>query len=352
MWQAFLPSGATRILAYEYTKRDFECLKNETLEMLMEASTDLCATSVGSQMGTLLVGKTRVFFKRIPLTELETLPENVRSTRNVFSLPPSYYRVESAGFGAWRELFCHQEATQWVLDGECSSFPLLYGWRILSRKGNFSKQEIMHENKMDDEIPEVYQRLLAIERAPYELVLFLESIPQTASDWLDAQLYIHPSKAIAALARLEKEVSYILTFCERKGLLHSDPHLLNILTNGSDFFLSDFGIASYTKFELSSEERHAHNSHTLYPGYALHYYLILYITEKLIKYDEISHKFVMKNNMPLDPWLKAFLIAHFPTACANEKIFETMAKQKNITFPSDEEFEKEIEANRDCLQVI
>lgn len=352
IWLIFFPRTVTRIHAYECVKRDLELLKNEELEKLLAACAGQDVTYVGTQTGTLVVGKTNVFFKKIPLTELEARPENIRSTRNIFSLPPCYYRVGSAGFGVWRELFCHQEATRWVLDGECPSFPLLYGWRILPRKENLRHQIIMRENTMDDEVPEVQQRLLAIETAPYELVLFLEYIPHLAIDWLDVQLAKNPSRAIAALAHLEKEASRILAFCQKKGLLHSDPHLLNFLTNGSEFFLSDFGLASYTKFELSAEERQTHNSHTSYPERALHYYLMAYITEKLIKYDEETHKFVMKNNMSLDPWLKAFLIAHLPTACANEKVFEEMANQKDLAFPSDEEFEKEIEAQRDCLCMV
>jgi hypothetical protein len=65
------------------------------------------------------VAGTPVFVRRVPLTDLERRPENVRSTANLFALPVfCQYGLGGPGFGAWRELAVHTMTTNWVLTGE------------------------------------------------------------------------------------------------------------------------------------------------------------------------------------------------------------------------------------------
>ena len=72
------------------------------------------------------------FVKRFPLTDRERRPENVRSTANLFGLPPfCHYGVGGPGFGAWRQLAANVITTGWVLDGRCPGFPILHHWRVL-----------------------------------------------------------------------------------------------------------------------------------------------------------------------------------------------------------------------------
>lgn len=67
------------------------------------------AAPLGSGMGGRAAGLdvdgTRVFVKRVPLTDLELRPGNIRSTANHFGLPVFYqYGIGSAGFepgGNW-----------------------------------------------------------------------------------------------------------------------------------------------------------------------------------------------------------------------------------------------------------
>jgi hypothetical protein len=90
-------------------------------------------TGIGGSTSRLVVDGLPVFVKRIPLTDLELA--HPQQTSNLFGLPSFYqYGVGSAGFGAWRELAAHQRATDWVLTGQCASFPLLHHWRIVSEK--------------------------------------------------------------------------------------------------------------------------------------------------------------------------------------------------------------------------
>jgi hypothetical protein len=72
------------------------------------------------------IDDTSVFVKKVPLTDLEQLPQHFMSTANIFDLPLSYqYGVGSAGLGVWRELATHIMTTNWVIT-ECANFPLAH----------------------------------------------------------------------------------------------------------------------------------------------------------------------------------------------------------------------------------
>jgi hypothetical protein len=60
---------------------------------------------IGGKSALISIEDTPVFVKKLPLTNLEQLPQNFMSTANFFDLPLGYqYDMGSAGFGAWREL--------------------------------------------------------------------------------------------------------------------------------------------------------------------------------------------------------------------------------------------------------
>jgi hypothetical protein len=87
---------------------------------------------IGGKSALISIEDTPVFVKKVPLTDLEQLPQHFMSTKNLFDLPLGYqYGVGSAGFGAWRELATHVMTTNWVITSECANFPIMYHWRIL-----------------------------------------------------------------------------------------------------------------------------------------------------------------------------------------------------------------------------
>lgn len=70
---------------------------------------------------TLDIGQSKVFVKRIPVTEREYAC--MFSTQNLYDLPTYYnYGVGSAGFGVYRELITHIKTTNWVLSDEITLF--------------------------------------------------------------------------------------------------------------------------------------------------------------------------------------------------------------------------------------
>ena len=54
---------------------------------------------IGGKSALISIDDTPVFVKKVPLTDLEQLPQHFMSTANIFDLPLSYqYGVGSAGF--------------------------------------------------------------------------------------------------------------------------------------------------------------------------------------------------------------------------------------------------------------
>src|SRR5271166_3328680 len=120
---------------------------------------------------------TRIFVKKIPLTDLERKAENTFSTANLFHLPLFYqYGIGSAGFGAWREVDAHVMTTDWVLAQKCPNFPILYHWRVLHNSGanlvqSKEPEDIASAAKFWDDSPAVRNRLKALHSASAHVVL-------------------------------------------------------------------------------------------------------------------------------------------------------------------------------------
>ena len=125
------PRYAGRLATYGAVATHLSLLSDRRLGEVVAAASPL-GSGIGGRSAELDIDGTRVFVKRVPLTDLELRPENVRSTANLFGLPMFYqYGVGSAGFGAWRELAVHTMTTGWVLGNEYEGFPLMYHWRVL-----------------------------------------------------------------------------------------------------------------------------------------------------------------------------------------------------------------------------
>jgi hypothetical protein len=192
----------------------------------------------------------KVFVKLLPLTALEL--EHPRSTANLFQLPLHYqYRLGSCGFGAWRELAVHGATNEWVLAGECGSFPLLHGWRVLPLVCRD------HGDKLDMTLwgddPAIQRRVTAVREATSSAALFLEHFPHTLTQRLQERLKSErdPSKLAH---ETEASLLSLLEFTASRGLLHMDAHFENVLVAGDQLVLADHGLAISRDFPLVSDE--------------------------------------------------------------------------------------------------
>jgi hypothetical protein len=199
-----------------------------------------------------------VFVKRIPVTELEY--EHAFSTRNMYDLPLYYnYGVGSAGFGAFRELLTQVKTSNWVLEGASPSFPLLYHYRLMPFAG---ERAVLDEERRNGYVrywggsESVGRYLDARMRAKHDLVLFIEHVPHVLHTWLTAR----SGDCAALLGRLRDAITFLRT----QGIVHFDAHFQNVLTDGSEVYLSDFGLAMDRGFDLTSEERELLQAHEYY----------------------------------------------------------------------------------------
>ncbi|MFC7384231.1 protein kinase family protein [Sphaerisporangium rhizosphaerae] len=260
---------AARLAAYGTVATRLSLLSDRRLAEIVAAAAPL-GSGIGGRSAELDIDGTRVFVKRVPLTDIELRPENARSTANLFGLPMFYqYGVGSAGFGAWRELAVHSMTTNWVLGNEYEGFPLMYHWRILpdSPPGGFADEFGGVDGMVThwEGSSAVRRRLEAISLSSSSLVLFLEHVPQTLAAWLDG----HRDAATeggdgSPYTWVEQALARGSAFMSSRGLIHFDAHFSNVLTDGRLLYFADFGLALSSGFELSPVEAEFLSSHLAY----------------------------------------------------------------------------------------
>ena len=238
-------------------------LSDDDLTALLAETTRWHDHVLGNQSGIVAFEGATIFVKKITISDLERAPGNVNSTANLFGLPTYYqYGVGSAGFGAWRELQAYLRASRWALSGACPYFPLAYHWRVMPR----SKRSALPAAKQEwlDRAPDywngsyaVRQRLDAISAATTSIVIFLEHIPDMLHTWLEDKLTAPRFDAAleSTFLGFHDQLRAAAGFMNGQGMLHFDLHARNVLTDGDQVYVTDFGLVLCSDFELSSSER-------------------------------------------------------------------------------------------------
>ncbi|WP_329325134.1 serine/threonine-protein kinase [[Kitasatospora] papulosa] len=225
-------------------------------------------SGTGGKSALMEVEGNPVFVKRVPLTDLERLPEHVGSTANLFDLPAfCQYGIGGPGFGAWRELAVQTMTTNWVLSGQHQGFPMMYHWRVLPDTAPLLPDEladvqgaVTHWGGGEG----VRRRIEALLQSSASLTLFLEYIPQTLHEWLTEQVRKDDADADRACSLVESELEAGTSFMNDRGLLHFDAHFRNILTDGRRLYFADYGLALSSKFDLSPLETRFFELHKTY----------------------------------------------------------------------------------------
>lgn len=260
-------------------------LSDQRLQEVVASAVPL-GSGIGGRSAEVDIEGTRVFVKRVPLTDVELRPECVRSTANVFGLPTFYqYGVGSAGFGAWRELAVHTMTTHWVLGNAYPGFPLMYHWRVLpdSPPQGFTDEFGGLEGAVAhwEGSPAVRGRLEAIGRSSSSLVLFLEHVPYTLAGWLAdrREAALTDGGADSPYLWVAEALARGTAFMSARGLVHFDAHFANILTDGRRLYFADFGLALSSRFDLAADETEFLSDHRAYDHcytvtHLLHRYLL------------------------------------------------------------------------------
>lgn len=251
-------SHETRVSSYAAMSTALSLLSDVQLRERVENAT-VMGTGIGGTSALLQLEDTPVFVKIIPLTKLESITPNVMSTRNVFELPPfCHYGIGSPAGGVWREIVAHTMTTNWVLAKQCESFPIMYHWRVL--------HSLNRSTPISDELNDVSgmvefwgsqtvgNRIEAIKDAADSVVIFCEYIPHNLHDWLSEQVAIGEKTDTSAFAMVDSNLRSAVSFMNANGLLHFDVHFRNILTDGHRVYITDFGLATSSRFDLSESE--------------------------------------------------------------------------------------------------
>jgi len=283
-------SRPTRLTAYARASTQLALLSDRALFRMVDEAPAL-GSGIGGTSVALEIDGVGVFAKKVPLTELELRPENLRSTANLFGLPGFYqYGLGSAGFGAWRELAAHIMSSNWVLGNEHPAFPLLYHWRVLS--GSPAGAGVFAEfGDLDRSVAHwgdssaVRTRLEALRDSTASLVLFLEYVPQNLGTWLS-------NRDPSALERVDRQLADTVAFMRERGLVHFDAHFHNILTDGRRLYFSDFGLALSSRFELSADEAAFLSEHWDYDANYTATHLINHHVAERVRGDQDRRQFV------------------------------------------------------------
>ncbi|MEW2121660.1 protein kinase family protein [Streptomyces sp. NPDC005474] len=339
---------AARLAGYGTVSTQLSLLSDHRLGEIVAAATPL-GSGIGGRSAELDINGTRVFVKRIPLTDTELRPENVRSTANVFELPMFYqYGVGSAGFGAWRELAVHTMTMNWVLGDAYAGFPLMYHWRVLpdSPPKGFADAFGGLEGAVAhwEGSPAVRDRLEAIGQSSYSVVLFLEHVPHTLAGWLaDHRKTAVPEGGDGLpFPWVEEALTSGAGFMSSRGLVHFDAHFANILTDGRQLYFADFGLALSSHFDLSAAESRFLSNHLAYDHCYTASHLLQYHLLDGVRGDTEREVFLhdwIAGQRPGDipPEIAAIIDRHArPTVVVHSFFRRLLTESKQTPFPAAE----------------
>jgi hypothetical protein len=234
---------------------------DQQLTLLVDKAEQL-ATGIGGTTLAFDIEGTRVFAKRVRLTDLERRPQHQMSTANIYELPTFCQRnVGSPGFGVWRELVANVMTTGWVLSQQLESFPLMYHWRVLEGAAAAGAAPLPSELADIERMVSYWEgseamgvRLKALADATASVMIFLEYMPWNLSTWLDQQMAAGREAMESACTMVNHGLTVDVPLMNSLGLLHGDAHYDNILTDGNRLYFADLGLATSARFALSSDE--------------------------------------------------------------------------------------------------
>lgn len=327
-----------RIKLYSQISTSLACLSNEKLKQIL-ANANPMHEGIGGKSALISIDDTPVFVKKVPLTDLEQLPQNFMSTANLFDLPLGYqYGIGSAGFGAWRELATHTMTTNWVITGECANFPIMYHWRILpSGPGDINTNywgDIEEYCQYWENSAAIRRRVEDLNKASAHIALFLEYVPQNLREWLSAQIAKGDDSAEKAVAFVDKQLKATNKSMNTRGLMHFDAHFENILTDGNQLYLSDFGLALSSKFDLTLAEMEFLKQHQSYDQSCAAVNLLHCIITSLFgkeHWDICLREYLAGELSNVPPAINTMINRYAPIALLMDEFFQKLQKESKST---------------------
>jgi hypothetical protein len=232
--------------------------------------------------------------------------------------------------------------TNWVITGEQDSLPIMYHWRILP--SNPADININYWGDVDqycqywENSSTIRKRVEDLNKASAHIALFLEYIPQNLYELLSTQIARGDDAAELAVAFVDKHLNATNRHINSHGLMHFDAHFKNILTDGERLYLSDFGLALSSKFDLSTEETEFLKRHQSYDQACAAVNLLHCIITSLFGKDEweISLREYPAGKIGnVAPAIAAIIKRYAPIALAMDGFFQKLQKEnKSTAYPA------------------
>ena len=184
---------------------------------------------------------------------------------------PLYYNygIGSYGINCWRELFMHIKTTNYVLNGECKNFPLLYHYRIIEIKPEnikFTDYKYWNSNK------NIKEYMSAKSKSKYRIVLFIEYFPKVVN------IYLLENKKNIHL--FYNQSLNVVNFLNLKKIIHFDTHNQNfVVDSNNEIYLTDFGLVLDKEFKLSKKELLFYDNNEYYDYGLLYCVCIWYLVD-------------------------------------------------------------------------
>ncbi|WP_405783573.1 protein kinase family protein [Streptomyces sp. NBC_00859] len=338
-------SRSARLAAHGAVATSLALHSDHALRDLVDTAVPI-GTGIGGKSALLEVAGTPVFVKRVPLTDPERRPENVRSTANLFELPVfCQYGIGGPSFGAWRELAVQTMTTNWVLAGKHEGFPLMHHWRVLPDSTPLPEELADVERAVAywGGGAQVRRRIEALQESSASIALFLEYIPRTLHEWLGEQMATGGENADRACTMVERELEAGTSFMNSRGLLHFDAHFENILTDGRHLYLADYGLALSSRFDLSRDEVGFFDRHQDYDRCYSVTYLVNWLVTALSGYGrddrEAQVRAYARGERPtgIPETAGAIIARHAPLTAVMADFFRKLQHESRATpYPLDE----------------
>ena len=306
---------------------------------------------LGGKVALVNIADTPVFVKKVPLTDLEQLPQHFMSTANIYDLPLCFqYGIGSAGFHAWRELAAHTITTEWVLSGECAYFPMMYHWRILANcpdESNIQFNADLEKYRQDLQYFDVVsKRVEDLHQVAAHIVFFVEYIPQNLYAWLSTKILKGGNTAEAAIDWVDESLKTTNEDMSARGLLHFDEHYENILTDGEQIYLTDFGLSLFSEFELTAAEKTFFTQHKSYDQVCAIVNLLQCIVTTFFGKEqwELRLREIIASEMDMLPaGMNATLKRYAPIAMVLDNFFQKLNKEDKFALYPAMELERLVE---------